>query len=103
MLSPLVQRDPLKIVVLAGAGISIEEPSGIPAAWGLSDALLKWIAPNRRQRLKLTQRMTPGIDFNPYHFLRFEGLIQAIASIDPNVFYYLESTQDYGRPNINHQ
>jgi hypothetical protein len=90
-------------VVLAGAGISVEEPSGIPAAWGLSDALLKWIAPNQRRRLELAQRMTPGNHFNPYHFLRFEGLVQAIAAIDPNIFYYLESTQAYGQPNINHQ
>lgn len=89
--------------MLAGAGISIEEPSGIPAARGLSAALLKWIAPGRQQRLKLAERMMPGNDFNPYHFLRFEGLIQAIANIDPHVFNYLESTQAYGSPNINHQ
>ena len=76
--------------MLAGAGISVEEPSGIPAAWGLSDALLKWIAPNQRRRLELARRMTPGNHFNPYHFLRFEGLVQAIAAIDPNIFFYLE-------------
>jgi NAD-dependent SIR2 family protein deacetylase len=29
--------------------------------------------------------------------------VRAIAAIDPNIFYYLESTQAYGQPNINHQ
>jgi hypothetical protein len=47
--------------------------------------------------------MTPGTDFNPYQFLRFEGFIQAVAEIDPNIFYYLESIQAYGRPNSNHR
>lgn len=95
--------EPNQVVVLAGAGISIEEPSGIPAAWGLLEALLKWIVPNANVRAELARRMTPGSHFNPYHFLRFEGFIQAISELDPNVFYYLESTQSYGGPNLNHQ
>lgn len=88
--------------MLAGAGISVEEPSGIPAAWGLLDALLKWAAPTGRAREELSGRMAPGSDFNPYRFLRFEGFIQAVAEIDPNIFYYLESTQIFGGPNTNH-
>lgn len=47
--------------------------------------------------------MTPGSQFNPYQFLRFEGLIQAIAAIDPNIFHFLEATQAYGAPNRNHR
>ena len=47
--------------------------------------------------------MTPGSQFNPYQFLRFEGLIQAIAAIDSNVFHFLETTQAYGAPNRNHR
>lgn len=94
---------PSETVVLAGAGISIEEPSGIPAAQGLSDALLRWITSNPTVRQRLAHRLTPGNNFNPYHFLRFEGLVQAIAAIDPNIFNYLESTQVYGGPNVNHQ
>jgi hypothetical protein len=89
--------------MLAGAGISVEEPSGIPAAWGLLDALLKWAAPTGRAREELAGRMAPGSDFNPYRFLRFEGFIQAVAEIDPNIFYYLESTQIFGGPNTNHR
>lgn len=89
--------------MLAGAGVSIEEPSGIPAAWGLLEALLKWVAPGRKVRAALARRMTPGSHFNPYQFLRFEGFIQAVAEIDPNIFSYLESTQTFGGPNINHQ
>jgi hypothetical protein len=91
------------VVVLAGAGISVEEPSGIPAAWGLLDTLLKWAASGRRARAELARRMTPGSEFNPYRFLRFEGFIQAVAEIDPNIFYYLESTQAFGGPNVNHR
>jgi hypothetical protein len=94
--------EPSQVVVLAGAGVSIEEPSGIPAACGLLDALLKWVAPDGNLRAGLARRMTPGSHFNPYHFLRFEGFIQAVAELDPNVFYYLESTQSYGGPNRNH-
>lgn len=89
--------------MLAGAGISVEEPSGIPAAWGLLELLLKWVAPDAKVRAALAQRMSPGNRFNPYHFLRFEGFIEAIAQLDPNVFYYLESTQRYGGPNLNHR
>jgi len=99
----LIQRDPSETVVLAGAGISVEEPSGIPAAWGLSEALLRWITSSRSRRSELARRMTPGNQFNPYQFLRFEGLIQAIAAIDPNVFRFLEATQAYGAPNPNHR
>ncbi|MEK6283534.1 MAG: hypothetical protein AABN95_24530 [Acidobacteriota bacterium] len=102
-MSQLIQRDPPETVVLAGAGISVEEPSGIPAAWGLSEALLRWITSNRSLRSELARRMTPGSQFNPYQFLRFEGLIQAIAAIDPNVFQFLEATQVYGAPNRNHR
>ena len=100
MLPPV---NPNQVVVLAGAGISIEEPSGIPAAWGLLEALLEWVAPDAKVRAGLARRMMPGSHLNPYHFLRFEGFIQAVAELDPNVFYYLESTQTYGRPNLNHQ
>lgn len=89
--------------MVAGAGISVEEPSGIPAAWGILESLLKWVAPDAKVRAKLSQRMTPDSRFNPYHFLRFEGFIQAIAQLDPNIFYYLESTQSYGGPNLNHR
>jgi hypothetical protein len=89
-------------VVLAGAGISIEEPSGIPAAWGLLEVLLKWAAPAGKVRVDMARRTTPGHQFNPYQFLRFEGFIQAIAEIDPNIFYFLESSQTFGGPNINH-
>jgi tetratricopeptide (TPR) repeat protein len=99
----LSELDPSEVVVLAGAGISVEEPSGIPAAWGLLDALLKWAAPTGRARGELTGRMAPGSDFNPYRFLRFEGFIQAVAEIDPNIFYYLESTEAFGGPNANHR
>lgn len=95
--------EPHQVVVLAGAGVSIEEPSGVPAAWGLLDALLKWVAPDGNLRAQLARRMTPGSHFNPYHFLRFEGFIQAVAELDPNVFYYLESTQSHGGPNLNHR
>jgi len=98
-----MKLDPSQVVVLAGAGISIEEPSGIPAAWGLLEVLLEWVAPNRKTRAALAERMTPGTRFNPYHFLRFEGFLQAIAQIDPNIFYYLESTQSFGAANINHR
>jgi hypothetical protein len=96
------KRQPGDFVIVAGAGISLEEPSGIPAAQAISEALLKWIARNARERSELRQRMTPGNRFNPYQFLRFEGLIQAIAEIDPNILYFLESTQTFGNPNINH-
>lgn len=89
--------------MLAGAGISIEEPSGIPAAWGLLELLLKWVTPDGAACAELARRMTPGSQFNPYHFLRFEGFIQAVAEIDPNIFYYLESTQTFGGPNLNHR
>jgi hypothetical protein len=98
----LPHLDPSEIVVLAGAGISVEEPSGIPAAWGLLEVLLKWAAPDARVRKDLARRMTPGSQFNPYRFLRFEGFIQAVAALDPNIFYCLESTQTFGSPNINH-
>jgi len=101
-LSQLIQQDPSETVVLAGAGISVEEPSGIPAAWRLSEALLRWITSNRSLRSELARRMTPGSQFNPYQFLRFEGLIQAIAGIDPNIFHFLKATQAYGAPNRNH-
>jgi len=63
--------NPTQVVVLAGAGISIEEPSGIPAAWGLLEALLEWVAPEAKVRAGLARRMMPGSHFNPYHFLRF--------------------------------
>jgi hypothetical protein len=99
----LTRHDPSEVVILAGAGVSIEEPSGIPAAWGLLEALLKWVAPKAEARADLSQRMTPGHQFNPYHFLRFESFMQAVAEIDPNIFYYLESTQAFGGPNINHR
>jgi hypothetical protein len=89
--------------VLAGAGISIEEPSGIPAAWGLLNVLLKWAAPGDKSRAELARRMAAGSEFNPYRFLRLEGFIQAVAEIDPNIFYYLESTQAFGSPNTNHR
>ena len=89
--------------MLAGAGISIEEPSGIPAAAALSQALLEWLTPNSNARTHLARMMTPGSQFNPYQFLRFEGLIQAIAEVDPNIFYYLESTQRFGGPNVTHR
>lgn len=89
--------------MLAGAGISIEEPSGIPAAVALSQVLLEWVARDASTRADLARRMAPGSQFNPYQFLRFEGFIQAIAEIDPNIFHYLESTQRFGGPNIHHQ
>ncbi len=88
---------------MAGAGISVDEPSGIPAAWPLSRILLKWVAPHPHKRKKLLKRMTPGSDFNPYHFLRFEAFIQAVSEIDANFFAYLESTQEFGGPNLNHR
>jgi hypothetical protein len=102
-LPKLTRHDPSEVVVLAGAGVSTEEPSGIPAAWGLLEALLRWVAPRADARADLARRMMPGHQFNPYHFLRFEGFIQAIAQIDPNIFYYLESTQTFGGPNVNHR
>jgi hypothetical protein len=98
-----LQLEPSRVVVLAGAGVSIEEPSGIPAAWGLLELLLKWVTPDGAARAELARRMTPGSQFNPYHFLRFEGFVQAVAEIDPNIFYYLESTQTVGGPNLNHR
>src|SRR2546423_3528417 len=99
----LTRHAPSEVVVLAGAGVSTEEPSGIPAAWGLLEMLLKWVAPKAETHADLARRMTPGNQFNPYHFLRFEGFIQAVAEIDPNIFYYLESTQAFGGPNLNHR
>lgn len=97
------KRKASEVVVLAGAGISIEEPSGIPAAALLSQVLLEWVSRDVNVRAALARMMTPGSQFNPYQFLRFEGLIQAIAEIDPNIFYYLEATQSFGEPNANHR
>jgi hypothetical protein len=67
------------------------------------NVLLKWAAPGDKSRAELQSRMAAGSEFNPYRFLRFEGFIQAVSELDPNIFYYLESAQAFGGPNTNHR
>ena len=66
------------------------------------EALLEWIAPDPHIRSALSGRMTPGREFNPYQFLRFEALIQGIAEVEPNIFDYLSAVQRVGEANRHH-
>ena len=79
---------------LVGAGISVDEPSGVPPAPRILQVLCNWIAGNDHALAQqLLERCQPGNVHNPFDFIRFEALIQAITQVAPDILSALRSVE----------
>lgn len=96
------QRAPRNIF-LVGAGISINHPSCIPAAWPIMDVFCQWLSDGEQDIYQqLMHRCSPQHGENPFDFIRFESLIQAVTRIQPEVIQVLKILETYGYPNPYH-
>lgn len=100
----LPRFDPTTTSLLVGAGVSIDPPSGIPAAALLMDALIEWMARKRpglrRQfdELRLPPRRRRPYQ-GPYATLRFELLLDWLLYFRPEVMEALPAIATRGIPN----
>ncbi|MEO5368665.1 MAG: SIR2 family protein [Magnetococcus sp. DMHC-1] len=94
---------PEQTVFLVGAGISIDAPSGIPPAHPILRALCRWIAGDDAILAdQLLNRCRPSNVRNPFDFIRFEALIQAITLVIPDFLGVLRTVEADGLPNAHH-
>jgi hypothetical protein len=90
-------------VFLVGAGLSVNQPSCIPFAGNISRAIIDWVAQgNETLRQQLVEVCEPHHSRNPFDFIRFEGLIQAISLVIPNFANVLSVIETDGYPNAYH-
>jgi hypothetical protein len=94
-------------IILVGAGISIDPPSGIPAAAGLLEVLVDWICASAPElRAQLAEALAAP-DYRepfegPYSTTRFELLLEWIRYIEPDIYDALATLDDCGLPNLWH-
>lgn len=91
-----------RLVVLAGAGISLDAPSSIPAGAALTSTLLGWLdasAPGVAAPLWSLSAGSAG----PYGGLRFELLIEWLAWAEPRLLDWLAVLDRAGGPNLWHR
>lgn len=99
----LLDPDPAKRLYLVGAGISVDEPSGVAGVPDLLDIIFR----------KMQVRNGPGQDtywraatiapaHNPFGALRFEAVIQALVEVAPEVRDLLPEMATTGAPNACH-
>jgi len=92
-------------IFLVGAGISIDPPSNIPDGGKIIDILLKWIARNENDFIKLKDYKDYSDGKNKislFDFLRFELLLKEIYQIEPEILDMLSILENGGFSNTNH-
>ncbi|MBF0250806.1 MAG: hypothetical protein HQL35_09295, partial [Alphaproteobacteria bacterium] len=90
-------------IYLVGAGVSMDWPSGIPAAQKIAETICRWIAGSDDHVAdRLINRCTPGSGNTPFDFLRFESLVQGIAEANPEFPTYMRVLELHGQPNAYH-
>jgi tetratricopeptide (TPR) repeat protein len=98
--------DPSDLVYLVGAGVSIDSPSGIPPGAPILDRLIRYVATDAPMAQMLRSYADPDracMDGRARNdFLRFEGLIERIADIEPHIFSALGRLETHGSPNAMH-
>lgn len=99
--------NPVDLVYLVGAGISIDSPSGIPPGAPILERLIRYVAEDASMAQVLRDYADPdkacqdGRARND--FLRFEGLIERIADIEQQIFSALGRLETHGSPNAMHR
>jgi hypothetical protein len=90
-------------IFLIGAGLSIDGPSCIPAAWPIIRTFCSWLADgDGKLEQELLTRCYASPERNPFDFIRFEGLMQAIARTMPDIVGALQVLEAWGMPNAFH-
>ena len=90
-------------IYLVGAGISLDRPSNVMAAWPLLKMLFRWIAGGENTDYQqLLSAMDPNTYANPYAALRFEAVIQAIQHVVQPPADFLKWIEFFGEPNLCH-
>lgn len=94
-----------KIVVIAGAGVSVDSPSEFPMAIPIINSIVGSIAPTASIATELLQKdIRAGLN-EEYKlsgdFLRFEMLMNAVSLVDKDL-YVLDAIKNYKNPNLNH-
>lgn len=94
-----------KYTILAGAGVSLDEPANFPIAMQIIDSLIESISANEEiYKLLNTGVKRPNIE-DKYRlsgsYIRFEMLIDVISLCDPDL-KILEAIKEYKTPNLNH-
>jgi len=91
-----------RLVVLAGAGISLDAPSSIPAGATLTDTLLGWLDASAPEVTAPLRSLSAG-SAGPYGGLRFELLIEWLAWAEPRLSDWLAVLERAGGPNLWHR
>ena len=99
--------NPVDLVYLVGAGISIDSPSGIPPGAPILERLIRYVAADESIAQVLRDYADPDkacMDGRARNdFLRFEGLIERIADFEPKIFSDLSRLETHGSPNAMHR
>jgi hypothetical protein len=94
-------------VILAGAGISIDAPSNVPAAAPLLEVLRDWIcAGDQELRRRMDAVLAPPHARHPYEgpyaSTRFELLLEWARFVEPGIYDALSLLDEAGTPNLWH-
>lgn len=102
-----VALDAERLTILAGAGVSLDRPSCVPAGAAIIDVLVDWICRDHpAERHLLDQLRAPARDQSPYRgplgSLRFELLLGECTRWKPAVLRALSVLESRGGPNLWH-
>lgn len=100
----MLSAEPAKRVYLVGAGISVDEPSGVAGVPDLLDLIFaKTQVRGGPSRDVYWRAATIAPAHNPFGALRFEAVIQALAEVAPDVRKALPLMCAHGEPNACHR